>query len=190
MVGDRAPAITDLLHAWAANDADAGDRLFEAVYPELRRLAGQRLAGERAEISIQATELIHEVYCKLVDQRRCTWQCRAQFFAVAATMIRRILIDHAKHRHRHKRGSGTIHLSLDDVQIPWLPVDLDVMALDGALCELAGIEMQVARIVELRYFAGLSLEETVRVTGLSQSTVQRKWRFAKAWLARKLGSLP
>ncbi len=190
MAGGRAPAITDLLQAWADDDAEAGERLFEAVYPELRMLARQRLAGENAAISIQATELIHEVYCKLVDQRRCSWQCRGQFFAVAAMMIRRILIDHAKQRCRRKRGSGVVHLSLDEVQIPWLPKTLDVLALDGALVELAGIEMRAAQIAELRFFAGLSLQETARVTGLSQSTVQRKWRFGKAWLARKLGPAP
>lgn len=184
--GGSAAEITLLLRAWADREPAAGDRLFDLVYPELRRLARRQLARERAGISIQATEVIHEAYLKLMDQRHCTWQCRAQFFALAATLIRRILIDHAKHRRRRKRGLGAVHLSLEEVQLPGVPAELDVVDLDQALVELAGIEMAASRIVELRYFAGLSLDETASVTQLSRSTVQRKWRFAKAWLARKM----
>lgn len=183
----RHVSVTLLLEAWAAGNAAAEAPLFEAVYPELRRLARQYLAREQRRITLQATDLVHDTYLKLVDQRQDDWRCRAHFFAVAATLVRRILLDHAKHRQRHKRGRGAVHVSVDDVQLPGLGPDLDFLEVDRALVELAGIQMSAARLVELRFFAGLTFDEAAEVMGLSRSTVLRKWRFAKAWLARKLG---
>lgn len=179
--------ITVLLREWSAGNREAGERLFDAVYPELKKLARQHLSREPALLPFRPTELVNEVYLRLANQRQCDWQSRTQFFALAATFIRRILVDQAKHRLRGKRGQGTIHLSLDDVQLPVLSPNLDLLALDRALVELAGIRMAAARIVELRYFAGLSLEETADALGASRATVLRTWRFARAWLGRKLG---
>lgn len=184
---DAGDDLTELLRSWK----DAGrqrERLFDRIYPELHRLARQQLARERSSISIQATELVHEAYLRLVDQRRSDWQCRAQFYALAALTLRRILVDHAKHRRRHKRGAGAVHLSLDETLIPGTAPELDVLALDQALVELAKIRLTTARVVELRYFAGLSLEETAAVMGIARKTVQRRWRFARAWLGRRLGA--
>lgn len=182
--------ITGLLRAWSAGDAAAQEKLFELVYPELRRLARRHLARQGSGISVQATDLAHEAYLRLVDQRQGAWQCRAQFFALAATFIRRALIDLVKHRRRHKRGGDAVHVALDEVLIAGPELDLDVLALDRALSELAEVHVTTARIVELRYFAGMSLDETAEVMGLGRSTVQRKWLFAKAWLARKLQGNP
>lgn len=181
-------AITQLLQAWSVGDRAAGDQLFDLLYPELKALARQYLRRESAAISLRPTDLVNETYLKLAAQRRCDWQSRSQFFALAATFIRRILVDHAKRSRRGKRGKGVIHLSLDDVQIPGIPPNLDLLALDGALVELAGIRMAAARVIELRFFAGLSLEETADVIGVSRATVLRTWRFARAWLAGRLGT--
>ena len=181
-------SVTMLLEAWASGDAGAEERLFEAVYPELRRLARQYLARERPRATVQVTDLVHDTYLKLVDQRPEAWHCRAHFFAVAATLVRRILLDHAKRRRRQKRGQGAVHVSLEEVQLPGLGPEADVLELDRALVELAGIQMIAMRIVELHVFAGLTFDEAAEILGLSRSTVLRKWRFAKAWLARKLGA--
>lgn len=181
-------SITRLLREWSEGSRDAGDRLFDLIYPELKGLARQHLARESPHHGLRPTELVHEVYLRLARQRRCDWQCRDQFFALAATFIRRILVDQAKLRLRGKRGQGALHLSLEEVQLPALSPNLDLLALDAALVELAGIRMAAARIVELRYFAGLSLEETAEVLGASRATILRNWRFARAWLGRKLGA--
>ena len=179
--------ITDLLNTWSRGDSTSADKLFDLVYPQLRQVARRHLNLEPNPPSIQATELIHETYLRLLDQRQCRWQNRAHFFAIAATLIRRILVDHAKYRRRHRRGGGVAHLPLSDVTLSVNGFNLNLLSLDQALVELAGIRMTAARIIELRYFAGLDLDEAAQVLGLSQSTAKRKWRFARAWLAQRLG---
>ncbi|MEM1182629.1 MAG: ECF-type sigma factor [Acidobacteriota bacterium] len=179
--------ITRLLEAWAEGDELARERLFEVVYPELHRLAASKLFAEPTPPSIQATELVNEAYLKLVEQSSVSWQSRAQFLALSATLIRRILLDRAKSRGRSKRGSGKRPLSLDLVETPVEGRPVELLALDAALVDLARIQPVAARLVELRYFGGLSVEETADVLGLGTATVVRRWRFAKAWLAERLG---
>ena len=179
--------ITELLNGWAAGEPRAQEQLFTLVYPELHRLAGSFLRREPEAISLQSTDLVNEAYLKLVTQRPRQWHQRSQFFAFSATVIRRILVDHAKRRKRLKRGSGRVHLTLDEEALPGTYRDVDLLALDLALVELARVRMSAARIVELKFFAGLSLEETAATLGLGRTTVQRRWRFARSWLARRLG---
>lgn len=177
---------TRLLAAWAEGEEGAQERLFELVYPELHRLAEAKLYAEPNQPSIQATELVNEAYLKLVEQSRVDWQSRAHFLALSATVIRRILLDRAKSRGRNKRGSGQRPLSLEHAE-PLVPGrDVELVALDEALVDLARIRPGSARLVELRYFGGLSVEETATVLGLGTATVVRRWRFAKAWLAERL----
>jgi RNA polymerase sigma factor (TIGR02999 family) len=177
--------VTQLLIALNNGDREALDRLLPVVYDELRRLADRYLRRERSDHTLQATALVHEAYLKLVDQN-VPWQNRAHFFGVAAEMMRRILIDHARSHHAAKRGGGGIKLALDDV------IDLsderatDLIALDEALTELAKIDPEKSKIVELRYFAGLSIEETAAVLGVGTATVIRHWRMAKAWLYKQV----
>ena len=174
--------ITILLESWSAGEPTSQDRLFERVYPELRQIAAKRLRGEPHPPSIQATELVGETFLRLVEQSRVEWRSRSQFFALSATLIRRILVDRAKSRRRLKRGAGAPHLSIDLLE-SWLPVEtVDVMDLDEALAALAKIQARTARLVELRFFGGLSIDETSDVLSLSKATVVRRWRFAKAWL--------
>jgi RNA polymerase sigma factor (TIGR02999 family) len=173
--------ITQLLVASSHGDSDALNKLLPLVYDELRRLADRYLRRERDDHTLQATALVHEAYLRLVDQN-VPWQNRAHFFGIAAEMMRRILIDHARGLQAAKRGSGGIKLALDEV------IDLsderaaDLIALDDALKALAEIDPQKSRIVELRFFAGLSIEETAKVLDIGTATVIRQWRLAKAWL--------
>jgi RNA polymerase sigma factor (TIGR02999 family) len=173
--------ITQLLVASSRGDSDALNQLLPMVYDELRRLADRYLRREREDHTLQATALVHEAYLRLVDQN-VPWQNRAHFFGIAAEMMRRILIDHARGLQAAKRGSGGIKLALDEV------IDLsderaaDLIALDDALKALAEIDPQKSRIVELRFFAGLSIEETAKVLDIGTATVIRQWRMAKAWL--------
>jgi RNA polymerase sigma factor (TIGR02999 family) len=173
--------ITQLLVASSRGDSDALNKLLPMVYDELRRLADRYLKREREDHTLQATALVHEAYLRLVDQN-VPWQNRAHFFGIAAEMMRRILIDHARGLQAAKRGSGGIKLALDEV------IDLsderaaDLIALDDALKALAEIDPQKSRIVELRFFAGLSIEETAKVLDIGTATVIRQWRMAKAWL--------
>ncbi len=181
--------VTVLLQSWSSGDVDARDRLFELVYSDLHRLAASRLYGERSELSIEATDLAHEVFLRLVEQRRTDWQCRAQFFALTSTLLRRILVDRAKRRGRLKRGGGAMHVSFEAMAVGSPAIDIDLLALDEALVELAAIRLTAARIVELRFIAGLSVEETAQVIGLSRRSVMRRWRFARAWLLKRLGGI-
>lgn len=173
--------VTQLLVAYSKGDREALDRLLPLVYSELRQLADRYLRRERSDHTLQATALVHEAYLRLVDQN-VPWQNRAHFFGVAAQMMRRILIDHARNHQAAKRGSGGIKLSLDDL------IDLsderaaDLITLDEALTELASFDPQKSQIVELRYFGGLSIEETAKVLGIGTATVIRQWKTAKAWL--------
>lgn len=182
--------ITVLIREWSAGSRHAGERLFDAVYPKLKKLAQRQLSRESALLPLRPTELVHEVFLRLVAQRQCDWQNRNHFFALAATFIRRVLVDEAKHRLRRKRGQGVVHLSLEEVaaQLPAVGPSVDLLALDRALVELAGIRLAAAQVVELRCFAGLSLEETAATLGASRATVLRSWRFARAWLGQRLGA--
>lgn len=167
-------------------EKEALDKLMPAVYDELRRQAARYLRREHAGHTLQTTALIHEAYMRLVDQRNVQWQNRAQFFGIAAQMMRRILVDHARTKKRAKRGGSDVKVSLADATIPVEERDLDVIALDEALTRLAEIDEQQSRVVELRFFSGLTVEETAEVMGISPATVKRDWSMAKAWLHREL----
>ena len=178
--------VTRLLADWREGDQRALEQLAPLVYDELRRLAGRYLRRERINHTLQSTALVHEAYLRLIDQSRVQWQNRAHFFGVAAQMIRRILVDHARGHQAAKRGSGVARLSLDEALDASAPRDLDLVALDDALETLARLDPQQSRIIELRYFAGLSIEETAEVIGVSPATVKREWASARAWLFREL----
>jgi len=176
-----------LLVEWSHGDQDALERLTPLVYSELRRLARRHLSRERSDHTLQSTALVHEAYLRLVDQRNVQWQNRAHFFGVAAQLIRRILIDHARARQAGKRGAGACLLSLDEaLDAPSGGRPLDIVALDDALEQLAKIDPRQSRIVELRFFAGLTVQETAEVLNISTPTVNREWNAAKAWLFREL----
>lgn len=187
MTSDR--GITELLVAWSGGDRAALDDLMPAVYDELRRLAAAHLSRERPENTLRRTGLVHEAYVKLVDQKRVRWQNRAHFFAVAARLMRRIVIDHARARGAQKRGRGAA-LSLDDAPEVAVHDEADVLRLDEALERLTALDARQGRIVELRYFGGLSIAEAAEVLELSPATLKREWSMAKAWLAEALGGRP
>jgi len=170
----------------AVGDKEDLDKLMPAVYDELRRQAARYLRREQAGHTLQTTALIHEAYVRLVDQRNVQWQNRAHFFGIAAQMMRRILVDHARTKKRAKRGGSVIKVSLADATLPVNERDLDVVALDEALNRLAEIDEQQSRVVELRFFSGLTVEETAEVMHISPATVKRDWSMAKAWLHREL----
>jgi RNA polymerase sigma factor (TIGR02999 family) len=178
--------VTKLLVDWSNGDEAAFEQLTPLVYDELRRLAGRYLRRERSDHTLQSTELVHEAYLRIVDQRRVRWQNRAHFFAIAAQMIRRILVDHARSRQAQKRGAAPYKLSLDEAGPLAERRDLDLVALDDALSGLSKLDTQQSRIVELRFFAGLSVEETAEVLHVSPATVKRDWTTAKAWLFREM----
>ena len=178
--------VTRLLVSWSNGDQQALDQLTPLVYAELRRLAARYLRRERSDHTLQSTALVHEAFLRLVDQRDVRWQNRAHFFGVAAQIIRRILVDYARARQTAKRGSEPCKLSLDEAIGTAERRDMDLIALDDALEGLAKIDPQQSRIVELRFFAGLSIEETAEVLGVSRATVNRDWVTAKAWLFREL----
>lgn len=178
--------VTNLLLRWGEGDRQAFDALAPLVYDELRRLAGRYLRRERSDHTLQSTALVHEAYLRLVDQRNVRWQNRAQFFGLAAELIRRILVDHARARQAAKRGGAVYKLTLDEALDASAPRDLDLVRLDDAMKALAELDSQQARVVELRFFAGLTIEETAEVLGISPATVKRDWLVAKAWLRREL----
>jgi RNA polymerase sigma factor (TIGR02999 family) len=179
--------VTALLGRWSRGDSDALDRLMPIIYAECRRIAARQLALERADHTLDPTALVHELYLRLVDQRRSSWENRAQFFGVAARLMRRVLVDHARARHAEKRGGDAVFVSLDAAaDTPDGTPGGDVLAIDEALERLAAHDPEQVQIVELRYFAGLTVEETARVVGRSSRTVKREWRLAKAWLYREL----
>ena len=184
----RPDAVTQILAEWSRGDKAALHRLVPLIYPELRRIAGHQLRRERSDHTLQPTALVHEVFLQLVDQRHATWESRAQFFAVAAQLMRRILVDHARSRGALKRGGAITRVALDlqAVDASTDPVAAEVLAVDQALERLAERDPDQARIVELRFFGGLSVEETAHVMQRSARTVKREWRIAKAWLFREL----
>ncbi len=178
--------VSQMLLDWRNGDQQALNRLLPLVYDELRLVAAGYLRRERPGHMLQTTALVHEAYLRLVDQTHADWQNRAQFFGVAAQLMRRILVDHARTQQATKRGSGAIRLSLNDVTGKAKEKDAEVIALDDALTELQAFDPQQSRIVELRYFAGLSIAETAEVVGISPATVKREWNTAKAWLYNQL----
>jgi len=185
-VTEKPPDVTQILQRISAGNGDALNDLFEAVDAELRRQAARYLRRERQNHTLQPTALVNEAFMKLVDQRNVQWQNRAHFFGVAAQAMRRIVIDHARTRNRIKRGGVQHAVTLDEAMIAGEPRSIDVLALDEALNRLARLDERQARIVELRYFAGLSVEETAEVTALSPATVKREWAMARAWLHAEL----
>ncbi len=178
--------VTGLLIDWSNGDKTALDRLMPLVYEELRKIAKRHLRSEDPGLTLQGTALVHEAYLRLIDQNRVHWQSRLHFFAVAAQLIRRILLDDARRRHAAKRGGPATRLTLDEGMFASEQVDLDVLALDEALNGLAQLDPQQARVVELRFFTGLTLAETAEAMGISTATVQRDWVTAKAWLFDRL----
>lgn len=187
--GARKPDITLLLQEWQGGSAEALERLIPLVYGELHMLASRYLARERRDHTLQTTALVNEAYLKLGGQREVDWQNRAHFFGIAAQLMRRILVDHARRDRRVKRGGNALHLSLEDADPPSPSprIDaIDVYALDRALSRLEAFGPQQGRVVELRYFGGLTIAETAVVMGLSAPTVKREWAVAKAWLYREL----
>jgi RNA polymerase sigma factor (TIGR02999 family) len=178
--------VSRLLADWSKEDPTARDALVAIVYKELQRLAHHYMQGERANHTLQTTALVNEAYLRLTDLTRMQWRDRAHFFAMAATLMRRVLVDHARDRARDKRGGGVVFTALEDEPMA-APSSIDALALDEALDRLAAIDPQHARIVELRYFAGLTIEETSEALRISPATVKREWTFARAWLHHQLG---
>jgi len=180
------PNVTELLRNWSDGDKQAHEKLFQVVYDELHRQAARYLRTEHAGLSLQTTDLIHEAYLRLSNQQHVEWQNRLHFFAIAATVMRRILVDHVRERQAVKRGGSDIRLPLEEALVVLPEQNLDFVALDEALNRLAKIDAQQSQIVELRFFSGLSVEETAQVLGVSERTVKRDWNVAKAWLRREL----
>jgi RNA polymerase sigma factor (TIGR02999 family) len=179
--------VTQLLVNWSNGDKAALENLMPLVYQELREIAHRHLRRESREQTLQTTALVHEAYLKLVDQNRAKWQNRAQFFGVAAQMMRRILVDRARKNLSNKRGGKVVRLSLDDGKIDVSDEKADeLLALDEALKKLAALDPAKAKLVELRYFGGLSIEETAEVLSIGTATVIRQWRLVKAWLYKEI----
>lgn len=178
--------VTGLLVSWRQGDAAALDRLVALVYDELRRVARRHLRREQPGHALQATALVHEVYMRLVDVDRLTLKNRTHFFAVAAKLMRQILVDHARRQHADKRGGGVTIVSLEGVLPATQAPSVDVLALDQALEALSVIDARQAGVVELRFFAGLDIDEAAEALGVSTATVEREWALAKAWLHRRL----
>lgn len=178
--------VTRLLLAWNEGDAGALDRLMPLVYGELRRIARRQMRRERAGHTLQTTALIHEAYVRLIDARAVSWQGRAHFFGLAAQAMRRVLVDFARERDARKRGGGAQQVSLDEVMAVSRGMDEDFVALDESLRALADVDERKCRVVEMRFFAGLTEQEIAAVLNLSEETVRRDWRLAKAWLRRYL----
>lgn len=179
--------VTELLVQWSEGDAEALERLMPLVFDELRRLARSHLKHESECHTLQPTALVNEIYMRLVDQRRVQWQSRAQFFAFAATLMRRILVDHAKAKKTDKRGQGVQKISLHEGIGAPAAVDIDLIALDQALDRLEKMDPTQAQIVVMRFFAGLNNKEIAEAVGISRTTVKREWTLARLWLFRELG---
>jgi RNA polymerase sigma factor (TIGR02999 family) len=185
-IGPSSAEITSLLKAWSAGDQDALARLAERVYPDLRNMARRYLKNERHANTMQATALVNEVYLRLVDVTKIEWQERAQFFAMAAQMMRRILVDAARARGADKRGGDALKVNLDETVVLSSAPDRSILALDEALTAFSRLAPRQAKVVELRYFGGLNEEEIVEALKISPRTVRRDWDLARAWLLREL----
>jgi RNA polymerase sigma-70 factor, ECF subfamily len=186
---DSPGEVTALLRAWSRGEAEASDKLLPLVYRELRRLAASQMRKERRGHTLQPTALVHEAYVKLVDQH-VSWKDREHFFGVAARAMREVLIDYARRRGRKKRVGQNLEISMGSFEPSVAPRALDLLALDEALHRLAGLDERQARLVELRVFAGLTVEETAKVLQCSAATVSRDFRHAEAWLRREMRSAP
>jgi RNA polymerase sigma factor (TIGR02999 family) len=178
--------VTELLLAWGNGDRSALDELMPLVHQELRRLARSQMRGERDNHTLQTTALVNEAFLRLVDLRRIRWQDRAHFLALSARLMRRVLVDHARSRNYQKRGGGTPTVALDDVLLAPAERTADLVALDDALDALAHVDLRKSRVIELRFFGGLSVEETAEALHVSPETVMRDWRLAKVWLLREV----
>ncbi|HWQ31893.1 MAG TPA: ECF-type sigma factor [Blastocatellia bacterium] len=178
--------ITQLLLNWSNGDQSAINRLMPLVYDELRRLAASYLRRERPDHTLEPTALVHEAFLRMVNQKEMTWQSRAQFFGLAATLMRNILVDHARRHRAARRGGNEYTLTLSHADRLSNQADVGLLALDDALNDLAAIRPQHARLVELKFFGGLTIAETAEVLGISHATVERDWAFARAWLRREL----
>ncbi|HYN86758.1 MAG TPA: sigma-70 family RNA polymerase sigma factor [Pyrinomonadaceae bacterium] len=178
--------VTMLLERWSAGDRTALDQLMPLVYDELRRLAGGYLRRERPDHTLQPTALVNEAYMQMVDQSRARWQNRAQFIGVAAQLMRRILVDHARAHRADKRGGQFYTVSLSEADRFGDRPDVELLAIHEALERLAAVDPQQARVVELKFFGGLTIEETTAVLGVSHTTVERDWKMARAWLRREM----
>ena len=188
MPSTRNGDVTRLLSDWSNGDRRALDELLPLVYDELRHLANAYLKRERDSHTLQSTALVHEAFLRLVNQHDVQWQGRAHFFGIAAQMIRRILVDHARAQRAAKRGAGAVRIELGEELAVAQQRDLDLIALDDALERLAAMDERQSRIVELRFFAGLSVEDTADVMGISTATVKREWSSARAWLFREVAT--
>lgn len=178
--------VTALLQRWSGGEQEALEKLIPLVYEKLRQLASSRLRAERSGHTLQPTALVHEAYLRLVGQKKVAWQNRSHFYGIAAQMMRRILVDHARRRGAAKReGGARLIVTLEEVGAP--DSDIELLALDRALSDLGRLDPRQARIVELRFFGGLSVEETAEVAGVSTATVKREWRTARAFLKREIG---
>jgi len=185
---ERSGGVSVLLRAWGRGDLIARDELMTLVYEELRRLAGAYLRRERGSHTLQPTALVHEAYMRLAAQDRTTWKNREQFFGIAAQMMRRILVDHARSHQAAKRPDAAGRVVLDERLASVEPRDCELLELDEALTELEAVDSRLARIVELRYFGGLSEQEVASLLGVSRSTITRDWHTAKAWLFRRIST--
>jgi RNA polymerase sigma factor (TIGR02999 family) len=186
MTAPRPPDVTQLLQAWSDGDGHALERLMPLVYEELHRLAKRYMAREQPGQTLQVTALVNEAYLRLTDWKKVHWQNRAHFFGVSAQLMRRILVDFARSRHYAKRGGGAPALSLEEAAVVSQEKDADLVALDDALNALAAIDPRQSQVVELRFFGGLSVEETAEVLKISLRTVKREWSLAQAWLYREI----
>jgi len=178
--------VTQLLLAWNSGEVRARDHLLRAVYEELRRIAAGQLVGEKPGHTLQATALVNEAYLRLVDQTRVHWRNRAHFFGIAAQLMRRILVDHARRRKAAKRGGGATVVEFEDSLTPRARRSVDLVVLDDILTRLEQFDADAVRLVELRYFGGLTIEETAEVLAVSPATVKREWAAARAWMHREL----
>jgi len=178
--------VSKLIINWGQGDLDAREALIPLVYGELRRVARRYLGRERPDHTLQSAALVHEAYLRLVHKEPPQWQNRAHFFGVAAQLMRHLLVDHARNRRAAKRGAGAPRLSLDAQMVLPQKREVDLVALDDALNKLAGLDAQQSRLIELRFFGGLSIEETAVVLGISPATVKREWATARAWLQREM----
>lgn len=178
--------VTQVLIDWSGGDGTAAERLMPLIYDELRHIARGYLQAERADHTLQATGLVHEAYLRLVDQTTATWQNRAHFFSVAAGVMRRVLVDHARRHRADKRGGKWDKLEFDEALAPGFSRSVDLLALDDALLDLAKLDLRQSQVVELRFFGGLTNEEAAEVLDVSPRTIKREWRRAKAWLRREI----
>jgi RNA polymerase sigma factor (TIGR02999 family) len=187
-VPGESPDVTDLLLRWSAGDKDALERLTPVIYDDLRKMARTFLSQERPDHTLSATALVHEVYLKLIDQRRVRWQNRAHFFGAAAHIMRRVLVDHARARVSTKRGGSATKIAMNDSIALVDALSEEMLDLDVALNALAGVDARKAQVVEMKFFAGMTSQETAEALGVSDATIERDWTLARAWLIKTMGS--